>query len=147
MGNGGYLARFPTGKSLASNAVRPSEDALASGLPLVPVVIRHRLALISAVPGGRHVSRPERPLKFEQPQLQFLGRDQELSASQPASWPVALSTGDAPILSPRNFVFDPPLYFRHQRMEVHMGFGRGALLWLIGIPLPIIILLALFMHH
>ena len=28
-----------------------------------------------------------------------------------------------------------------------MGFGRGALLWLLGIPLPIIILLALFMHH
>jgi len=28
-----------------------------------------------------------------------------------------------------------------------MGFGRGALLWLIGIPLPIIILLAIFMHH
>jgi hypothetical protein len=28
-----------------------------------------------------------------------------------------------------------------------MGFGRGALLWLIGIPLPIILLLALFMHH
>jgi hypothetical protein len=31
-------------------------------------------------------------------------------------------------------------------MEVVMGFGRGALLWLIGIPLPIIILLALFMR-
>jgi hypothetical protein len=28
-----------------------------------------------------------------------------------------------------------------------MGFGRGALLWLLGIPLPIILLLALFMHH
>jgi len=28
-----------------------------------------------------------------------------------------------------------------------MGFGKGALLWLIGIPLPIIILLAIFMHH
>jgi hypothetical protein len=28
-----------------------------------------------------------------------------------------------------------------------MGFGRGALLWLIGIPLPIILLLAIFMHH
>jgi hypothetical protein len=26
-------------------------------------------------------------------------------------------------------------------MEVAMGFGQGALLWLIGIPLPIIILL------
>jgi len=28
-----------------------------------------------------------------------------------------------------------------------MGFGRGALLWLLGVPLPIIILLAIFMHH
>jgi hypothetical protein len=28
-----------------------------------------------------------------------------------------------------------------------MGFGKGALLWLIGIPLPIILLLAVFMHH
>jgi hypothetical protein len=28
--------------------------------------------------------------------------------------------------------------------ETTMGFGRGALLWLLGIPLPIIILLALF---
>jgi hypothetical protein len=27
-----------------------------------------------------------------------------------------------------------------------MGFGKGALLWLIGIPLPIILLLALFWH-
>lgn len=28
--------------------------------------------------------------------------------------------------------------------EAMMGFGKGALLWLIGIPLPIILLLALF---
>ncbi len=28
-----------------------------------------------------------------------------------------------------------------------MGFGRGALLWLIGIPIPIILLIAIFMHH
>jgi hypothetical protein len=28
--------------------------------------------------------------------------------------------------------------------EEIMGLGRGALLWLLGIPLPIIILLALF---
>jgi len=28
-----------------------------------------------------------------------------------------------------------------------MTFGKGILLWLIGIPLPIILLLALFMHH
>ncbi|MCW1991944.1 hypothetical protein ABIF34_002269 [Bradyrhizobium japonicum] len=27
------------------------------------------------------------------------------------------------------------------------GFGRGALLWLLGIPLPIILLLAIFWHH
>jgi hypothetical protein len=30
--------------------------------------------------------------------------------------------------------------------EETMGFGRGLLLWLLGIPLPIIILLALFWH-
>ena len=28
--------------------------------------------------------------------------------------------------------------------EAKMGFGKGALLWMIGIPLPIILLLALF---
>jgi hypothetical protein len=31
--------------------------------------------------------------------------------------------------------------------ESVMGFGRGALLWLLGIPLPIILLLALFWHN
>ena len=33
------------------------------------------------------------------------------------------------------------------QQEVVIGFGRGALLWLLGIPIPIIILIALFMHH
>jgi len=28
-----------------------------------------------------------------------------------------------------------------------MGFGRGILLWLLGVPIPVIILLALFWHH
>jgi hypothetical protein len=32
-------------------------------------------------------------------------------------------------------------------MEAAMGFGKGALLWLIGVPLPVILLLAVFMHH
>jgi len=31
-----------------------------------------------------------------------------------------------------------------QQQEFVMGFGRGLLLWLLGIPIPIIILLALF---
>ena len=31
--------------------------------------------------------------------------------------------------------------------EDDMGLGKGALLWLLGIPLPIIILLALFWHN
>jgi hypothetical protein len=30
--------------------------------------------------------------------------------------------------------------------EATMGLGKSALLWLIGIPLPIIIILALFWH-
>jgi hypothetical protein len=38
-------------------------------------------------------------------------------------------------------------YCSETNLEAVMGFGRGALLWLIGIPLPIILLLALFMHH
>jgi hypothetical protein len=29
-------------------------------------------------------------------------------------------------------------------MEATMGLGRGALLWLLGVPIPIIILLMLF---
>src|SRR5664279_4644706 len=35
----------------------------------------------------------------------------------------------------------------HKYMETDMGSGRGALLWLIGIPLPLILILALFMHR
>jgi hypothetical protein len=31
--------------------------------------------------------------------------------------------------------------------EKPMGMGRGILLWLLGVPLPIVILLALFWHH
>jgi hypothetical protein len=31
--------------------------------------------------------------------------------------------------------------------ERPMGMGRGILLWLLGVPLPIVILLALFWHH
>jgi hypothetical protein len=33
------------------------------------------------------------------------------------------------------------------RGRIIMGFGRGALLWLLGVPLPIILLLALFWHN
>jgi hypothetical protein len=35
----------------------------------------------------------------------------------------------------------------HGLRRTIMGFGRGALLWLLGVPLPIIILLALFWHN
>lgn len=34
-----------------------------------------------------------------------------------------------------------------QTMEGWMGFGRGILLWLLGVPIPVILLLALFWHH
>jgi hypothetical protein len=34
-----------------------------------------------------------------------------------------------------------------KELEVDMGFGRGVLLWLIGVPIPIILLIALFWHH
>jgi hypothetical protein len=41
----------------------------------------------------------------------------------------------------------PELIAQFNCEEAVMGFGKGALLWLIGIPLPIILLLAIFMHH
>lgn len=34
--------------------------------------------------------------------------------------------------------------FLHNTWRLTMSFGKGALLWLIGIPLPIILLIALF---
>jgi hypothetical protein len=37
-----------------------------------------------------------------------------------------------------------PDLLRSLMMEDPMGLGKGALLWLIGIPLPVIILLAIF---
>ena len=38
-------------------------------------------------------------------------------------------------------------YWNEAAEEDDMGFGKGALLWLLGIPLPIILLLALFWNH
>jgi hypothetical protein len=34
-----------------------------------------------------------------------------------------------------------------QTEDIDMGFGRGVLLWLIGVPIPIIILIAVLWHH
>jgi hypothetical protein len=45
-----------------------------------------------------------------------------------------------------NFPARPRLSVLNTEESV-MGFGRGALLWLLGVPLPIVLLLALFMHH
>ena len=46
-----------------------------------------------------------------------------------------------------NFLHRGALNPRTQLMKVDMGLGKGALLWLIGIPIPMIIVLMLFMHH
>jgi hypothetical protein len=39
----------------------------------------------------------------------------------------------------------PPNVGRYAKRRTKMG--RGILLWLLGVPIPIIILLALFFHH
>jgi hypothetical protein len=50
-------------------------------------------------------------------------------------------------IAPRRNLRNPPALFVQLKIqEADMGLGRGALLWLIGIPLPIILLLALFMR-
>ncbi len=43
-------------------------------------------------------------------------------------------------------LFSPDVSLVGPLEEATMGLGRGALLWLLGIPLPIIIILALFWH-
>jgi hypothetical protein len=51
------------------------------------------------------------------------------------------------IVPPRGTFLHMPGLLSDQTMEVPMGFGRGVLFWLLGVPIPIIILLALFWHH
>jgi hypothetical protein len=46
--------------------------------------------------------------------------------------------------APRNFFQPARLPPRNNPRRQSMTFGRGLLLWLVGIPLPIILLLALF---
>jgi hypothetical protein len=44
--------------------------------------------------------------------------------------------------------FRSELHFQNDgTKEASMNFGKGVLLWLLGIPIPIILLLALFWHH
>jgi hypothetical protein len=47
----------------------------------------------------------------------------------------------------RNRQFLASLSSGDKQEEIAMGFGRGLLFWLLGVPLPIIILLALFWHN
>ena len=51
------------------------------------------------------------------------------------------------IATGRNLRNPSALFVQFKFKEADMGFGIGALLWLIGIPLPIILLLALFMNR
>jgi hypothetical protein len=50
-------------------------------------------------------------------------------------------------LKARNLSLISPIPQRPIDGGKRMGFGRGLLLWLLGIPLPIIILLAIFWHN
>jgi hypothetical protein len=42
---------------------------------------------------------------------------------------------------------DAPRHGSRQHEQEDIVMGRGILLWLLGVPIPIIILLALFSHH
>jgi hypothetical protein len=61
---------------------------------------------------------------------------------------VARIAAGRPHLRPKSGTFmSLTLFTRRRKRMVDMGFGRGVLFWLLGIPIPIIILLALFWHH
>jgi hypothetical protein len=49
--------------------------------------------------------------------------------------------------SPVELLPPPGVICLFERGRRTMDLGRGALLWLLGVPLPIILLLALFWHH
>lgn len=55
-------------------------------------------------------------------------------------------THSPPLPGAELLVFSSVISAMNMEEEV-MGFGRGALLWLLGVPLPIVLLLALFWHH
>ena len=57
----------------------------------------------------------------------------KMSMLRDLSWPELLVLSD--------------VIFPLERGRETMGFGKGALLWLLGVPLPVILLLALFWHH
>jgi hypothetical protein len=63
--------------------------------------------------------------------------------------PVFAGLGLQPGVQPYgNSLAHSQLSLRFQAMRsASMTFGKGLLLWLIGIPLPIILLLALFWHN
>ena len=75
-------------------------------------------------------------------------RPRENHCRQPTRIVETIVKHEAESRSPsRNLVKTMRLCGYGSTQENNMGFGKGALLWLIGIPLPIIIILALFMHH
>lgn len=55
-----------------------------------------------------------------------------------------LSSGDFDSGSPSDRVACPPDLSLYQNVEEVVTMGRGILLWLLGIPIPVIILLYLF---
>ena len=56
----------------------------------------------------------------------------------------AAAAGASHVSGSRQEPIFPVAVFPAPTTEANMTFGRGALLWLIGIPLPLILLLAIF---
>jgi hypothetical protein len=67
------------------------------------------------------------------------------AANVPGLMLLFASASPRELIAPRAVVLAQHIWAQH--LEAAMGFGRGALLWLLGVPLPIILILALFMHH
>ena len=71
-----------------------------------------------------------------------------LAACQPAPLSPVSGKPEHPDMEPFPYAMDCKRICRClNELEVDMGFGRGILLWLLGVPIPIILLIALFWHH
>jgi hypothetical protein len=92
--------------------------------------------LCRAIPPGDVYEKPQRTQKLS-------GRPVSRASTQPTIGERELpGSGKGPADKKRNRTAKAPLSFHRPIGEAHMG--RSLLLWLLGIPIPIIILLALF---
>ena len=99
------------------------------------------------LPGRHLVRRSFRKLRpHHNPYQNTLPPDRPPSGHRGVSVPLLDAIDEDHVVSPWNFFVPMHLHPNFGTTETIKGLGRGAPLWPLGIPTPIILLLALFWH-